>query len=163
MKAISTIVAVLFICHTAYGQDEVAIIVDQPNSPIKITRYNAEYRSGTGGTNKGINHQIRYINSSERKVMAVQVGLVSFNIFNQFINKMNGVDMSDSDPGKERRATWVARASADFSLLTGVAYVAAVRYENGDIWEANNDVILEELRLIEDDLDAAILEEVETD
>lgn len=48
---------------------------------------------------------------------------------------------------------------ADFSFHTGVAYVDAVRLDNGTIWHADESVTVAELRQLQKDFDAKMLEE----
>ena len=54
---------------------------------------------------------------------------------------------------------WVARAYADFSFLTGIAYINKVRFDNGEIWSADLDAVADEMRKIEEDFDVERLEE----
>jgi hypothetical protein len=48
---------------------------------------------------------------------------------------------------------------ADFSFLTGVAYISRVRFDDGQIWVADLNAVEGELRKIDKDFDAARLKE----
>lgn len=161
-----------FIAATAYGQDPQPmrplkpvhnpatpphIVIDQPEAPLRILSYNAEYQERGNYSREGIKHSVEYENTTERQVFALQIGLVSFSVFNEFLDRTGGVSMSKLAPGKRAKGAWVASALSDFTFHTGVAYVSKVRFVNGEIWTADLEVILEELRKIEADFDEARL------
>jgi hypothetical protein len=91
--------------------------------------------------------------------VAIRFGLVSFDIFNRFLDFTGGIDMEDLSSGKEKTGSWVSLAYADFSHHTGVAYVDKVRFADGTIWTADQHVITAELRKVEADFDAKRLQE----
>ena len=49
-------------------------ILEQPNSPVKIITYNAEYQKGTRYQQEGIRHTVSCHNISDRKIVALQFG-----------------------------------------------------------------------------------------
>jgi hypothetical protein len=136
-------------------------IVAQPSAPIAITSYNAEYRERSQYTSPGIHHSTRFASKAGKEIVALQIGLVSFNVWNEFIDRTLGVTIENLAPGKEGRGTWVANAYGEFAFLTGVAYVNRVRFADGEIWTANLDDIVEELRKIEKNFDVANLKKPE--
>lgn len=79
-------------------------------------------------------------------------------MFNEFIDRTQGVSIEEITPGGTDKGTWLASALADFSFLTGVAYVSKVRFDNGEIWAADLDHIGQELAKIEKDFDVSLLE-----
>ncbi|HVL67170.1 MAG TPA: hypothetical protein VM364_07895 [Vicinamibacterales bacterium] len=160
----STAVAVCLTCATVYAYAELkpaARIVEQADAPVKITSYSARYIRGSQYTTEGIHHELKYQNNSDRQIEALQVGLISFDVWNQFLDRTNGLSTSSLASGKAGSGTWIARAYGDFSFLTGVAYVRRVRFADGTIWTADEDRIVEELRQIEKDFDASILKKKE--
>lgn len=141
----------------------VSKVVAQPAAPVKITEYSAKYeRRTTQYTQEGIHHFLRFENASGKPIDAVQFGFVSFDVWNQFLTRMNGLTTDTLLPGKNARGEWVDSAYADFSLLTGVAYVSKVRFGDGEVWAADTREILDELRKIEKDFDADVLKKKET-
>ena len=64
-------------------------------------------------------------------------------------------------PGSKEKGKWVATSSADFSFHTGVAYVSKVRFDDGEIWSADLNSVVLELRKIEKDFDASRLKKKE--
>ena len=133
-------------------------IIIQSNSPLEITSYSAKYQKGRGSYSRdGIRHRAEYRNKSGRRVVAVQIGFVSFNVFNEFLDRMHGVSITEINPNQLEKGTWNATALADFSFLTGVAYISKVRFENGEIWRADLEYITEELRKIEEEFDISML------
>lgn len=144
---------ILLISRQVNGADPVAKIIDQKDSPVEITNYTAKYILGGQYTSEGIRHSVNYKNRSEKTIVAIQFGLVSFDVWNEFLDRTGGMDLTNLVPGGESKGTWVANAYADFSFLTGFAYVRRVRFSDGTIWNADLDAITEELRKIESDFD----------
>ena len=107
---------------------------------------------------RGIHHNLEYENSSERTVVAIQFGLVSFDIWNEFLDRTGGVTIDTLRAAAKDKGEWVATAYGDFSFHTGVAYVSKVRFEDGEIWSADLNSVLHELRKIEKDFDAGRLQ-----
>lgn len=135
------------------------IIIAQPNSPVQITAYSARFASRSTYSREGINHDVAYLNRGRQKIGAIRFGLVSFDVFNRFLGKTGGLSMDDLEAGKSQKSSWAHSPYADFSFSTGLAYVDLVRLEDGTIWQADESVILEELRKIEKDFDAKRLKE----
>ncbi len=140
-----------------------AIVIQQPNSPVEITKYTAAYQRRGTYTSEGIAHSLEYRNRGELKVVAIRFGLVSFDVFNRFLGKTGGVSLDDLAPAtpKPQKGEWVSNHYGAFSFLTGLAYVDQVRLEDGTIWQADDDAILSEIRKIEADFDAKRLKEKE--
>lgn len=132
-------------------------IVPQTNAPVKITDYRAYYEEGGPSGPSGIRHSVGFVNTSDKKIVAIQFGLVSFNIWNDFLDRTGGVTVSDLAPQKKARGVWVAPRIGDFSFHTGVAYVAKVRFDSGEIWTADLEGVVAELKKIEADFDSANL------
>ena len=136
-----------------------SIILIQPDCPLEITSYDAVYQEGGTYTSKGIRHRLDYMNSTDAEIVAVRFGLVSFDVWNEFLSRMGGVGMDRLSPGATEKGTWIASTYGGFSFLTGVAYVSKVRFASGEIWGGDLDDIADELRKIEADFDASNLKE----
>ena len=137
-----------------------AIIVPQPNSPVSITAYKAGYTPGVSGySREGIHHGLQYTNRSDKQIVAIRFGLVSFDAFNQHIGTTGGIELDDLQPAQQAKGDWVQSAYSDFAFLTGIAYVSKVRFADDQIWIADMSVVLSELRKIQSDFDAKELEE----
>ncbi len=135
-----------------------AQVVVQDDAPLAITSYTAAYRERSQYTSQGIHHSVKYQNRSGKTVVAVQVGLVAFDIWNEFLGRTNGLSIDVIRPDKDDGGTWIATPYRGFSFLTGVAFINRVRFDDGSIWTANQDAILEELRKIQKDFDASRLD-----
>ncbi|MBC6946482.1 MAG: hypothetical protein DYH15_15065 [Nitrosomonas sp. PRO4] len=140
-----------------FAIEPISKIIEQPNAPIKILSYTAKFSKGTQYSREGIQHSAEYQNTSDKTIVAIQLGLVSFDIWNEFLDRMGGISIRNLPPKIKEKGSWVATAYADFSFLTGVCYVSKVRFESGEIWVADLDVIADELRKIEKNFDASIL------
>ena len=63
-------------------------IIAQPAAPIKITSYSARYiGSGSTYVERGIHHELEYQNVSDKNVIAIEFGLVCFDIWNEFLDR----------------------------------------------------------------------------
>lgn len=133
-------------------------IIEQPNSTIKIASFSATY-IGTRSTYaaQGIHYELQYQNTSTKNIVAIEFGLVAFDIWNEFLDRTGGIDMTPVAAGSSDKGEWVASRYADFSFHTGVAYVSKVRFEEGEIWTADTNAILLEMRKIQKDFDASKL------
>ena len=156
-----TIILLIFLISIAHsrGIDPVTKIIEQENSPLIINSYPANYKKSGTYTTEGIHHTVKYENTSDRNVVAVQISLVSFDVWNEFLDIMGGISIEEIAPGKSEKGTWVARAYADFAFLTGFAYVKRVRFSDGTIWDADHDLIAEELQKLESDFDVQKLKD----
>lgn len=142
---------------SVHAIEPVAKIIEQLESPLQITDYSASYRTGSTYTSEGIRHAVKFKNISQQAIVAIQIGLVSFDIWNEFLDRTGGVSIQDIAPGISGSGTWVANAYGDFAFLTGFAYVSKVRFSDGTIWNADIEKIADELRKIEIDFDVKVL------
>jgi hypothetical protein len=134
-----------------------SIIIPQNDSPIQILSYRAKYQEGGDYVPEGIRHDLDFKSNSNSPIMAVQFGLVAFDIWNEFLNNMGGVSIKFYAPGSKDSGTWIASSIANFSFFTGVAYIQRVRFSDGLIWSADIDAITKELSKIEQDFNVSNL------
>lgn len=171
MKRVRTTALVLLMAlgvlgRTGYaGPKSTTKIVAQPDAPVRIVTYSADYVERTSTyTEQGIHHRLEYQSSSQKPVAAVQFGLVSFDVFNDFIGRTGGISLEAMPPGgKALKGGWVTRAYGDFAFLTGVAYVQRVRFADGEIWSADEIAIVAELKKIQADFDPSKLKKADSD
>ena len=124
-------------------------ILAQEGAPVEITVYAAMHQPRGTNSREGIRHTLRYRNVSKRKIVALRFGLLAFDIFNEFQNRLGGFTIQDVEPGAETYGTWLASARAEAAFYTGVAYVSKVRYEDGEVWSADLDNIARQVQDIE--------------
>lgn len=141
----------------AHALEPLTRVIAQPGSPIRITAYGAAYQEGASSSPEGIRHTVAYESSSDRTMAAVEIALVSFDLWNQFLDRTAGVAIRDLIPGAGDKRTWVSDTEADFSFQTGVAYVSRVRFSDGTFWSADLKTVAAELKKIQPDFDAALL------
>jgi hypothetical protein len=133
-------------------------IIEQPGAPVKITSYSAAYQAAsTYSPRNGIEHSVAYQNTTDRLIVAVAFGLVSFDVWNEYLDRLSGISTDPLKPQGKSTGEWESSSYADFSFHTGIAYVSRVRFEDGEIWEADTKAILNEMRKIEKDFDASRL------
>src|SRR5262245_13484968 len=104
-------------------------VIPQDSAPIKILNYSSAYQAVGAYSREGILHTVEYQNISSKTVVAIQFGLVAFDIWNEFLDRTGGVAMEPIPSQGTGKGAWVATAYADFSFHTGVAYVAKVRFD----------------------------------
>lgn len=150
-----------FLATPVLGQDTRTVIVDQPDSPIRVSEYSAEYQERDSYQSEGVSHEVTYTNTSDRNATALELGFVMFSVFNEFIDTASGVDMYGVEAGDDDDGTWVTNALNAFTFHTGVAFVRQLRYENGDIWEADMSVVEDRIQKIQSEFDASQLEKDE--
>ncbi len=148
-----TILAFLLAATQVYAIEPVAKIIAQKGSPIEITSFSAAYQPDGTYQREGIRYEVKYKNIGDKEIVAVQMGLVGFDIWNEFMDRTGGIAIENIKPGASEEGTWVASAYAEFSFLTGFAYISKVRFSNGQIWEANLESIANEMRKIEKGFD----------
>jgi len=158
IRRVATCLALLTLhAPPARALEPLTRVVAQPGSPIRITAYGAAYQEGASSSPEGIRHTVAYENSSDRAIAAVEVALVSFDLWDQFLDRTAGVAIRDLIPGAADKRTWVADTAADFSFQTGVAYVSRIRYADGTFWTADLKTVTAELKKIQTDLDPTLL------
>ena len=149
--------AALFLLAVPAGaQAPRALIIDQPDAPVVITKYTAR-QLGTGKVESGINHRLEYRNQTERRVEAIEVGIVAFDIWNEYLDKLMATDLDSLGSGKSGDGSWIHDPAAAFLFHTGVVYVSRVRFENGDIWTADLDAVAENIRSVQSGFSAEML------
>lgn len=155
-RAFATVLAVYLTSSTGIaGPKPSTRIVQQADTPVKIVTYSAAYMERSTYIEEGIHHRFEFQNTSQRPIAAVRFGVVSFDAFNEFIGRTAGIYLDPLPPGgsKNAKGTWITRAYGDFAFLTGVAYVQRVRFEDGEIWTADEAAIVTELKKIQADFD----------
>ena len=132
-------------------------IVEQAEAPIQVTAYRAEYSKRSNDAPEGIRHEVEYRNRSNQKVVAIQFGLMSFDLWNEFLARTAGISTEQVSPRARERGAWTTATDSAFAFHTAVVYVDRVRYESGEIWTADRDLIVAAMRAIQKDFDPANL------
>ena len=151
ISAVVILASQLFIQHGAAANPPPAEhrILAQVGAPVVISIYVAMYQPHGANGREGIQHTVRYRNVSKRKIVALQFGLLAFDIFNEFQDRLGGYTIQDVGPGEETFGTWLANARAESAFYTGVAYLSKVRFEDGEVWSADLDNIAKQVQEIE--------------
>lgn len=158
MKQLKIAVLTVTVATLMAGSDHVAAgpppaehrVLIQEGAPLKIGPYSAAYQSGNRYMREGIRHEAVVENVTDRKIVAYQLGLLSFNIFNEFQDRLGGYAIEDVAPGSTEDGSWLASALAESSFYTGVAYVSKVRFEDGEVWQADLEEVADQVREIEE-------------
>jgi hypothetical protein len=161
-KAILLTIACLFFVNFHVGRIKPVCHIIQPEEPpIKIDKYEAEYKSGKGVGEEGIHHELNYQNMTSRKVVAVEFKFVSYSIWDEYLDTLSGLRIKDIWPYTTGQipddAHWIQKCVRDFSFHTGFVFLSRVRFENGDIWTADRDMVLSKIRDFDITFDASEL------
>ncbi len=96
---------------------------------------------------------MEYENVTDRKIIAIELGLVSFDVWDDFLHFMHGLDMEKLSPGNDEDGFWKGYDKKSYSLKLGMAFVNRVRFEDGEIWHADAEKILQELQKVDSSID----------
>ncbi|HEV8367696.1 MAG TPA: hypothetical protein VGQ39_07085 [Pyrinomonadaceae bacterium] len=161
-----TAFTIIFIATAAAGQrlTTETRIIPQSTAPVKINSFTALYvDSSSRYVERGIHYELEYENTSAKPIVAVEFGLVAFDIWNEFLDRTGGITMKNLSVGEKDKGEWVASRYADFSFHTGVGYVSKVRFADGEIWSGDTAAILLEMRRVQKDFDASKLKKKSDD
>jgi hypothetical protein len=160
------ILLLILMTFTQYTKAETAVVLEQKDTPLKITSYDATYepesRDRYNSHSNRIKHQLKLKNTSGKKIVAIRMGIASFDTFNNFMGRFGGVSIEDVEPNAETSGTWTQDPYAAFLFEkygTGVVYVSEVRFEDGTFWRADMDSILTQMRKFEATLEKDDLKE----
>ena len=134
-----------------------AMVVTQPESPIQITKYSPRYLAAGKADAQGINHRVEYRNRTERRIEAVEIGFVEFDIWNEHIDTLVGNDLDAVGAGKSGDGSWLHDPPAAFIFHTGIAYVSRVRFADGEIWTASLEETAGQIRSVDASFQADLL------
>lgn len=126
-----------FIFVSGAESQEIHKILEQPDAPVSVRKYDPEPISFGSEFEDQVHHEVRVRNDSDRVVVAVKIGVLTYDLFNEFMVSTEDIGVVDLLPGK-RDSHYLRTYHEDSThFLTGLAYVAKVRFQNGEIWEAN--------------------------
>src|SRR5262245_51545645 len=128
------------------------IVVQQSNSPIRIVSYKAAYKAETG-----LRHVIQYQNRSGQKIVAIRFGMLSFDLFHKFLGKTTGTNVQDMNAGKSEEGYWLTDSGHAAAFHVGIAWVDAIRMEDGTIGNANEADVVAEARREDKEFDPVLL------
>ena len=74
---IVSLLATLACGSVVIALEPVSVVLEQPHAPVEIFSYITEYRTTPEAPKEGIWHDVAWGNSSDRKIVAIKVGLVS--------------------------------------------------------------------------------------
>ena len=128
---------------------------DTRRGPLRLIEFRGDpLRGSSPSPLRFIIHSLTFRNASEKGISAVQFGLVSFDIFDEFVQATNQIWRGGIEPGKSQALREEITVLGDFSLQTGFAYVSQVRFKNGDVWTANEPAVLVQIRDIQPEFEA---------
>jgi len=157
-----TALTIVLLLMTGLTRAETAVVLEQVDPPLQITAYDVAFEPEQRSRLDQIRHFVGVRNISGRHVVAYQIGLTAFDTFNNLMGKMNGWSIEDVRVDPEAEGSWIQRPPAAFAFKkygTGVAYVHAVRFDDGSIWRADMDAVLSQMQEFEASLAREDLEE----
>jgi hypothetical protein len=112
-------------------------VVEQPEAPVQVTGYRTEYLKRTAEAPEGFRHDLEYRSRTDQRIVAVQFGFVSFDVWNEFLERHAALASDALDANDRKRSSWFTATSSGVAFLTGVVYVERVRFASGEIWSAD--------------------------
>lgn len=158
MKIQMFLLCVMGLAGMCIAGQEKAIVLVQAGCPLEIFEFSAGYSPASEGGSfiRGHGEQIEFsakvANKSDKTVVAYRLGFVAFDIFEEFIGKYSGWAIEDIKPSKSKVGGWGYSSFEAFTFKiygTGVAYVDAVRFDDGTFWRMNEDDIIAQIQKIE--------------
>ena len=124
---------------TLLGNGELAAqdrntILAQGNAPVRVVEYDARVWGEELG--ETIYHDFRVRNDSDRGIVAVKLGLLCYDVFNEFQDETETILVKDLSPGERTDFYAMSYPDQPRAFYTGVIYVRKVRFLDGEIWEA---------------------------
>ncbi|WP_043585102.1 hypothetical protein [Geminisphaera colitermitum] len=162
----SSILTIIALAAASIASAETAVVLEQKGSPLKITSYEAVFEPESRGRydshSDRIKHSLKYSNVSEKKIVALRIGIAAFDAFNNFMGRFGGVSIEELAPKVETDGVWTQSPYAAFLFKkygTGVVYVSELRFEDGTFWRADMDSVLAQMRKFEATLEKDDLKE----
>ncbi|MBI4738254.1 hypothetical protein HY772_01610, partial [Candidatus Woesearchaeota archaeon] len=106
MRPIMSVVIILLLVAEVSAIEPVSNIIEQTNAPIQVMSYYSLYRERAKYTTEGIHHTVEYKNVTDKTIVAVSIGLVSFSVWNEFMDHTNGMAIRDISPGLPDKGVW---------------------------------------------------------
>ena len=136
-------------------------VMHQPDSPIEITALASEFG---GRDNNYVIFEARYRNTSDRFVIGIKFGFIAYDLFNESLGGISGVDVNRKGigPGGDDSGRWQTRArGVALAHDVGIAYVQKVRFSDGELWIADRDSLNEALQEMVPGGSASLLEDAD--
>ena len=131
----------------AQGYENVTL--SQPDAPLRITDYKAEFVDQNHYAEDGIMHRVEVQNPTGPNVVAYSIGLVALDAFGDYMDSFVGYAVSAVQQGQSDHASWHQSVMDAYSFEeygTGIAFVRAVRFEDGTVWKAAMAQVTPELK-----------------
>ena len=129
-------------------------IVEQADAPVQVTSYRTEYLKRTAESQEGLRHDLDYRSRTDQRIVAIQFGLVGFDVWNEFLDRNAALASDPLDARGRERNSWFTPTSSGVAFFTGVVYVERVRFANGEIWTADLEAVLTAMRAVQKDFPA---------
>src|SRR5262249_16667958 len=131
---------------------ENSTVLTQPDAPLAIATYKAtfeaESRSSYLSHADQIRHATTYKNTSGKDIVAIQIGFVAFDAFNNLLGGFTGWKIDKIGNDTTKSGEWAQSLYSGFTFRkygTGAAYVKAVRFADGSIWQTDMQQVVTEL------------------
>jgi len=133
-------------------------VVPEAASPIVISRCAVEYLPPGDVPRERVTYAAAYANSGVKKVVAVEIAFLSFDVWNQFMGADLFLQRDTLISDGRRQDSWGKVVERWDGLFATYAYVARVRYEDGQMWSANREAIVAEVQKQYKGFTAAVLQ-----
>ena len=124
MRSILALLVFTLFSHAALAANNK--VMNQSDSPIQITAFASEFG---GRENDYIIFEARYMNSSNRPVIGIKFGFVAYDLFNESLGGVNGleIDRNGIKAGGVDSGQWRRQGRAGLRRRTRQASPSCVR------------------------------------
>lgn len=142
--------ALVLVLFPPLARSENALILRQKDAPATITRHEVSYLPPNAGLAAGITHNTTCKNNAGKEILALEVGFADFDVFNRFLRVSHQLRLAPLPA--DRESGWERSVHRSFGLHafekygTGIAYVKAIRFADGDVWRADPAEVLTEMQ-----------------
>lgn len=148
----------LVVGSNAVARAENSVIVAQEGAPLKVLNYTAEF--DVADKKPLVEHNIKYQNVSEAKILSARFGILEYNGYGELIDAFCGYTLEDSNKGEKDSTTFINQAEHALffeKFGEGYVWVDAIRYADGSIWKADHTQLLDEMKKLKPEISEADL------
>ena len=121
-------------------------IINHLDCPIRISKFNAVYSKGNNSEQKGLNLRVHFYNQSQKSITAVEIGFISYDIWDNYLGLITGLQVEKLDRREETNKIWIDNSDDAYTFFTGFAFVSRVRYSDGEFWKGSLEHVANKIR-----------------
>lgn len=134
---LSVFIIIFFSFPALAKLNRVYVIVNMDNAPIEILEFGKYYREDKDH----ISSVVEYKNKVNRDIVASAITMVYYDPFNEKEGGVKGIATNLLVKNDVVKGGWSIYGEPEF-VKTAIAFVSAVRFEDGEVWRADLDEVM---------------------